>query len=267
MLIDIGANLTNKALREDIPEVLVRSAEAGVSAIVVTGVSAPASRRAWEIATNLDASRVRLFSTAGVHPHHASSWSREIEADLRDLLAHPRVVAAGECGLDYDRDFSPRDAQRRAFEAQLALALETKKPVFLHERSAHEDFVAILAPYRPALVGGVVHCFTGDRAALEAYLALDLHIGLTGWICDERRGRHLEPLVGTIPRGRLMVETDAPYILPRDLRPRPRSGRNEPFYLRHIAATIARHRGETFEDLAAHTTETAERFFGIGPRD
>jgi len=259
VLIDIGCNLTNKAFREDIPDVIARGVSAGVETLVVTGVSAPASRRAWEIA-----SKHSLVSTAGVHPHHASTWSREVEADLRDLLAHPRVVAAGECGLDFDRNFSPPDAQRRAFEAQLEIAVATNKPVFLHERAAHDDFVAILARFRPRLArGAVIHCFTGDARALDAYLALDLHIGLTGWICDERRGRHLEALVARIPRGRLMVETDAPYIQPRDLRPRPKSGRNEPIYLPHIARTIARHRGETFEDLAAHTTATARAFFGL----
>jgi TatD DNase family protein len=186
-----------------------------------------------------------------------------VAADLRDLLAHPRNVAAGECGLDFDRDFSPRRAQRAAFEAQLAIAAELGKPVFLHERAAHEEFVEILTAWRPKLRDAVVHCFTGERAALEAYLALDLHIGLTGWICDERRGRHLEAIVGLIPEGRLMVETDAPYIQPRDLRPRPKSGRNEPLYLPHIARVIAKHRGETFEELAAHTTSTARRFFGL----
>lgn len=107
--------------------------------------------------------------------------------------------------------------------------------------------------------------FTGQRAELEAYLhpSLDLHIGLTGWICDERRGRHLEEIVGIIPKGRLMIETDAPYILPRDLRPRPKSHRNEPIYLPHIARVIAKHRGETYEELAQHTTETARTFFAL----
>jgi TatD DNase family protein len=258
MLIDIGANLTNKAFREDVPEVVARSRAAGVEGIVITGVSAPASRRAWDIA-----SAHQLWSTAGVHPHHASTWSKEVEANLRDLLAHPRTVAAGECGLDFDRDFSPRPAQRAAFEAQLAVAAELGKPVFLHERAAHEQFLTILAAWRSKLKAAVVHCFTGQRAELEAYLALDLHIGLTGWICDERRGRHLEAIVSSIPKGRLMIETDAPYIQPRDLKPRPKSHRNEPIYLPHIARVIAKHRGETYEELAAHTTETAKAFFGI----
>jgi TatD DNase family protein len=173
------------------------------------------------------------------------------------------VVATGECGLDYNRDFSPRDVQRRAFEAQLEIASGTKKPVYLHERDAHEDFTTILARWRPKLAGGVVHCFTGTAAILERYLEIDLHIGFTGWLCDERRGTHLIDLVKKVPRGRLMVETDCPYILPRDLRPKPSSGRNEPAFVAHVARTVARHRRESFEDLAAHTTATAEALFGF----
>lgn len=262
-LIDIGANLADKAFAGDLSDVLARSVEAGVSAIVVTGTSVHGSRRARELAAAHDDARPRLFATAGVHPHHASTWSREVESDVRALLADPRVVAVGECGLDHDRDLSPRDAQRRAFEAQLAVAAETAKPVFLHERAAHDNFAAILREHRASLAGGVVHCFTGDARALEAYLALDLHIGITGWICDERRGAHLGELALRIPRGRLLIETDAPYLLPRDLRPRPRSRRNEPMHLAHVARVVARHRGETFEDLSAHTTEAATRLFGL----
>jgi TatD DNase family protein len=273
-LIDIGANLTNKAFRTDTDAVLARASAAGVGAIVVTGVSAAGSRQARAIA---DERRRRprqagagaapaLYATAGIHPHQASSCSREALADLRDLLARPEVVAVGECGLDYNRDFSPRDAQARCFEAQLELAEQTRKPVFLHERDAADDFAALLGRWRPRLVGGVVHCFTGTRDALARYLALGMHIGITGWICDERRGTHLAELVRTIPAGRLLLETDAPYLLPRDLPTRSRSaGRNEPALLPHIAAFVARCRGETLEELASHTTLAATALFGLAP--
>jgi TatD DNase family protein len=274
-LVDIGGNLTNKAFREDTDLVLERAATAGVRAIVVTGVSAPASRRAWEIADRTGSSGrrdapegapplPRLFATAGIHPHHASSASPEALAEIAELQGKELVVAAGECGLDYDRNFSPPDAQRRALEAQLEIAASTQKPVFLHEREAHEDFVRILARFRPKLRAAVVHCFTGTRAVLQSYLDLDLHVGFTGWLCDERRGTHLRDLVGLVPRGRIMVETDSPYILPRDMPGKPKSGRNEPAFVAHVARAVARHRGETFEDLARHTTETANAFFGIG---
>jgi TatD DNase family protein len=265
-LIDIGANLGNKAFREDLPAVLDRAFRAGVSGLIVTGTSLAASRIAREIALEArNSPHPRLYATAGVHPHQASSLSTVALDELRELCSRPGVVAVGECGLDYDRDFSPRDRQRAAFAAQLELAAELKKPVFLHEREAHEDFVRLVERARPHLSGGVVHCFTGSRAALERYLALDLHIGITGWICDERRGHSLRELVRLVPRGRLMIETDAPYLLPRDLPERPRTGRNEPAFLAHVARTVAACRGEPFEQLVAHTTATARAFFSLPP--
>jgi TatD DNase family protein len=285
-LVDIGANLTNKAFRGDREAVLVRAAEAGVAAVLVTGVSARASREAWEIAADHRApAKPRLYATAGIHPHHASTIGPEAIAEVRALLDRPEVVAVGECGLDYNRDFSPRDVQRRCFEALLEIAAEVKKPVFLHERDATDDFVTAVARWRPRLpAGGVVHCFTGDRAALQRYLDLDLCIGITGWICDDRRGAHLRDLVKRVPAGRLLVETDAPYLFPRDLlhvrgghpvelppsadsaalRERHvRGGRNEPALLPHIARAVAAHRGETVEELARHTTAAASALFGI----
>jgi len=264
-LVDVGANLTNKAFRADLDAVLARAATAGVTAIVVTGTSAQASRMAREIAVEHRGGSAcpRLYATAGVHPHHASTLSQDALEDLRGLLSRPEVVAVGECGLDYNRNFSPQDAQRRAFEAQLELAADVKKPVFLHERDVDGDFSAILARWRPRLVGGVVHCFTGDRDALERYLALGMHVGITGWICDERRGTHLRELVRLVPPGRLLVETDAPYIVPRDLPQRPRDGRNEHAFLAHVAHAVAASRGETLEELAAHTTAAARALFTL----
>jgi TatD DNase family protein len=262
-VVDIAGNLTNKAFRDDLPDVLARAADAGVSAIVVAGVSTTTSRRGLEMALDRSTPRLRLVATSGIHPHHASQASPAALEEIAELAAMPEVVAVGECGLDYNRNFSPRDAQRRAFEAQLEIAAGTKKPVYLHERDAHEDFTQILERWRPKLAGGVVHCFTGTRSTLERYLAMDMHIGFTGWLCDERRGTHLRELVALVPRGRLLVETDAPYILPRDLAPKPKSGRNEPAYVRHVAQAVARCRGESFEDLAAHSTATACALFGI----
>ena len=262
-LVDIGANLGNKAFREDLPAVLQRAHDAGVGTIVMTGTSVPASRGVWEIA---EASRPsgtspRLFSTAGIHPHHASTFGPDAIVALRELCARPGVVAVGECGLDFDRNFSPRDAQLACFEGHLALACELRLPVFLHEREAHEDFVGILERYRPQLLRAVVHCFTGTGAALDRYLALDLHIGITGWINDERRGLHLRDLVRRIPTDRLMIETDAPYILPRDIRPKPKSHRNEPALLPWVLRAVASARGESPEALAASSTATALAFF------
>lgn len=157
----------------------------------------------------------------------------------------------------------PSPAPGKALEAQLALAAELQLPVFLHERDASERLLGILKNLRDHLPAAVVHCFTGKRAALFAYLDLDLHIGITGWICDERRGTHLHPLVGNIPTGRLMLESDAPYLLPRSLRPKPKNGRNEPAFLPEVLREVALHRGESLEQTAAHTTATAEAFFQL----
>ncbi|CRI56310.1 TatD family hydrolase [Pseudomonas sp. CCOS 191] len=262
-LIDIGVNLTNSSFRDQQAAIVERAVEAGVAQMVLTGTSLDVSAEALELCQRLDEPGQRLFSTAGVHPHDVSHWSANSERQLRELLAQPRVVAVGECGLDFNRDFSPRPAQEKALEAQLALAVELRLPVFLHEREASERLLAILRSYRDHLSAAVVHCFTGERQALFAYLDMDLHIGITGWICDERRGTHLHPLVGNIPEGRLMLESDAPYLLPRSLRPKPKNGRNEPAFLPEVLREVALHRGETMEHTAAHTSACARAFFGL----
>ncbi|MNF76897.1 Tat-linked quality control protein TatD [compost metagenome] len=181
------------------------------------------------------------------------------------MLKEPNVVAVGECGLDFNRDFSPRPQQEKVLEEHLAMAVELQLPVFLHERDASQRLLEILRDYRDHLPAAVVHCFTGEQKALFSYLDLDLHIGITGWICDERRGTHLHPLVKEIKRGRLMLESDAPYLLPRSLRPKPKNGRNEPAYLTEVLREVALHREETIEELAAHSTATARAFFGLPP--
>ncbi len=257
-LIDIGLNLGNKRFAKDRDAVVDAALAAGVEAMVLTGTSEAESDLALELA------RARpgvLYATAGVHPHDAKSCGPDTIAHLRALAAAPEVVAVGECGLDYNRDFSPRPVQDRWFEAQIELACELGLPLFLHERDAHERFCALLEPHRERLPAAVIHCFTGTRAELERYLALDLHVGITGWICDERRGLHLRELVPLIPLERLMLETDAPYLTPRDLRPKPR--RNEPRFLPHILRAVATCRGMEPDALAAATTRTARGFFGI----
>lgn len=258
--IDIGANLTHDSFDADRDAVLERAGACDVVQIVVTGASLAGSAAAAALARGHPG---RLFATAGVHPHHAEELSVERLAQLRTLLRAPEVVAVGECGLDYFRDYSPRAAQRRAFEWQLQLAAECGKPLFLHQRDAHEDFLAALRAHRAALGAAVAHCFTGAQHELESYLELGLSIGITGWFCDERRGAHLAALVPRIPRQRLMLESDAPYLLPRDLAPRPRSRRNEPMYVAHIGTAVARARGESVESCAEHTSAHARAFFGL----
>ena len=260
-LIDIGINLTHDSYDSDRDAVMARAAAAGVVQMVVTGASAEGSRKAAQLAREHPQ---RLFATAGVHPHHSTELTGELAQELEALARTPEVVAVGECGLDYFRDFSPRDVQRAAFERQLEIAERVGKPVFLHQRDAHADFVAILRDHPKALAaGGVAHCFTGTASELADYLAMGLYIGITGWICDERRGHLLLPLMREIPADKLMIETDGPYLLPRDLKPKPTSRRNEPAYLPHIAAKVAAARNETVEQLAASTTATARAFFRL----
>lgn len=257
-LIDIGLNLTHDSFDADRDAVLSRAQLAGVERFIVTGTSVAASTAACELAS---AAPGRLFATAGVHPHHADELDDAGLQVLRELSARPQVVAIGECGLDFFRDFSPRPAQETAFEAQLDLATEVGLPVFLHQRDAHERFVGLLAPWRAKLMGGVAHCFTGSKTELAAYLDLDLFIGITGWLCDERRGQALREAVPSIPLDRLLIETDAPYLLPRDLPEKPRTRRNEPCYLPHILERIAELRPEPLERLAEATQANSEQLF------
>lgn len=259
-LIDIGVNLTHDSFDHDRDQVIERARNAGVTRMIVTGASREHSPKALELAR---AHPGVLYATAGVHPHHASEYTAECDAEIRALHAHPEVVGVGETGLDYFRDFSPRPAQRRAFERQLEIAAENGKPLFLHQRDAHADFMAVMKAFEGRLGPAVVHCFTGTREELFDYLDQDWHIGITGWLCDERRGRHLREIVHNIPANRLMVETDSPYLLPRTLAPMPRDRRNEPMNLPHILAELARDRGEAAEATAAATTATAQAFFGL----
>jgi TatD DNase family protein len=264
-LIDIGVNLTNPSFALNAAQIVERAQAAGVLQMLVTGTSVEGSELGLELCRTLDPSGLRLFSTAGIHPHSASDWNADSEGQLHALLKEPGVRAVGECGLDFNRDFSPRPQQEKVFAQHLELAAQLHLPVFLHERDASERMLQILADYRDHLVGAVVHCFTGERKALFSYLDQDLHIGITGWVCDERRGTHLHPLLSSIPRGRLMLESDAPYLLPRTLRPKPKNGRNEPAFLIEVLRDVAVHRGESEADLAAHTSACAQAFFNLPP--
>lgn len=260
LFIDIGANLTHESFRADLQPVLERAREAGVTQCIVTGCSVTESHEAAALCA---AHPQQLFSTAGVHPHLAKTWQTDSADELRKLAANAAVVAIGEAGLDYNRNFSTPEQQRLAFAAQLELAAELGKPVFLHQRDAHDDFMDILSRYRQSLTKVVVHCFTGTGGELDDYLALDCYIGITGWICDERRGVALRNIVPRIPDNKLMIETDAPYLLPRDLRPKPKSRRNEPMWLPHIAEQVAQHRKQSLSELATQTLANSREFFGL----
>ncbi|HBN15279.1 MAG: hydrolase TatD [Gammaproteobacteria bacterium] len=258
-LIDIGANLGHESFDHDLEDVLQRAHAAGLVHYLVTGTTLPASQKALALCKKWP----DMSATAGIHPHEAQHADADVLAGIRELLGDPLVKAVGETGLDFNRDFSPRPAQERVFAEHLAMAVDTGKPVFLHQRDAHDRFLPILKEFRDQLSGGVVHCFTDQRQALYDYLDLDMHIGITGWICDERRGAHLHEFVRDIPADRLLLETDAPYLLPRSLRPRPKTRRNEPAWLPEVLRVVAEHCQRPVEQVAAETTANARRLFKL----
>lgn len=228
--------------------------------MVLTGVNLEESAAAAQLA-NEYADCMR--STAGVHPHYAKEWGADSAQQLLALLNDPVVTAVGEAGLDYFRDFSPRADQQQAFEAQLDIAGQSQYPVFMHQRDADEDFLGIVRAHRDTLSGAILHCFTGDQTLLHACLDLDLHIGVTGWVCDDRRGQALRECLSDIPLNRLMIETDAPFLLPRNLPDKPAHRRNEPAFLPHILKTIAELKGVSVDALASATTANARAFFSL----
>lgn len=258
-MIDIGANLTHDSFNNDRSEVIDAARAVGVEAFIITGSDVSCSGKARHLAHQYP----DCFATAGIHPHHAANFNAESEAAIEALLQDKKVVAVGETGLDYFRNFSPPEAQVFSFEQHIRLAIEQKLPMFLHQRDAHRDFLPILKQHRESLSEVVVHCFTDSKQALFDYLDLDCHIGITGWICDERRGKHLLDLVANIPLNRLMIETDAPYLLPRDLQPKPKTRRNEPKYLPHIAQAVAKCYQIDSAKLATTTANNSRLFFSI----
>lgn len=258
-LVDIGANLAHDSFDDDRDEVLSRARDAGVTRLVITGSSDDSNVRALKLANAHDG----LYSTAGVHPHRASDYTGASDDRIRQLAGESRCVAVGECGLDYFRNFSPREAQLDAFRAQLTIAADTGLPVFLHQRDAHDDFIDVLKPVLPSLSRAVAHCFTGEHESLREYVAMGLYIGITGWICDERRGTHLRDIVSVVPDDKLLIETDAPYLLPRTIRPKPKTRRNEPMYLPEVLKVVAGSRGQSEQHVADITTANAKRFFEI----
>ncbi|AQU82912.1 MAG: TatD family hydrolase [Halomonas sp.] len=258
-LVDIGANLTHESFQRDLSDVIARAKAANVATLIVTGTDIEHAEQAVAMAQQFPG----LYATAGVHPHDASGWNDDVARQLKALHQKAEVVAVGECGLDFNRNFSTPSEQERAFEAQLVLAAESGLPLFLHERDAGQRMRDILRSWRDDISQAVIHCFTADRDTLHGYLDLDLHIGLTGWICDERRGHSLRTLVKDIPLERLMVETDCPYLLPRNLPAKLKGRRHEPALLPWIVREIALWHDVSEAELGAATTRTALRFFRI----
>lgn len=201
------------------------------------------------------------LTTAGVHPHQAAAVGENWQTQLQQLLQADKVVAVGECGLDFNRMFSPRDHQITVFETQLALAKKQQKPVYLHERDAFDTQINLLKNNN--ISHGIAHCFTGDSNQLKAYLDLGLYIGITGWLCDERRGELLQQAMQYLPLDRVLLETDAPFLLPRNLDNKPKSRRNEPAFVPGIATMLAKLTGWSLSEISKHSRQNASLLFGL----
>jgi TatD DNase family protein len=250
LLIDTHCHLASEQFAADLPEVLQRTWASPVAHVVVIGEDRPAAERALELA----AGEPRLSVVAGVHPHDAAGWDSELEAWLVATLADPRVVAAGEMGLDYHYDHSPRDAQQRVFERQLELAAQLRKPVVIHAREADDDVAAILQNHPD--ITAILHSFSSGPGLLRAGLDAGHYVSFSGMVTFKNwRDDHAVRLV---PADRLLVETDAPYLAPVPFRGR----RNEPRNVEQTALRLAQVRGVAAERLIAETGANARRVFG-----
>jgi len=263
MLVDTHAHLDMSWFDGDREAAIERARQAQVVAIVDVGIDLESSRRAVRLAAEHD----QVYAAVGVHPHYARRLDGASLAALRELAQQPKVVAIGEIGLDFFRDLSPRDAQRRAFEAQLAWAGKLGKPVVVHDRDAHEEVLATLVDWAKEMQAsplagrlGVLHTFSGDLAMAEKVLSLGFYVGVSGPVTyrDEHR---LPEIVRAVPMERLLVETDCPYLPPEPHR-RPRQ-RNEPAYVRLVAERIAELRGVPLSAVAEATTANARHLFGL----
>lgn len=257
-MIDIGVNAVNGKLKHKIPKMIEDAKTVGVNKIILTGTSLRVSKEAVSLTKKYPDTFV---TTAGVHPHNAKEWNPQLQKEIESLLKEKSVVAVGECGLDYDRNFSTKEEQLHAFEAQIKLAIQYKKPLFLHEREAFDDFVAMLKKYPEVLPYSVVHCFTSNTERLQAYLDLGVMIGITGWVCDNRRGKDLQEAVKILPIDRLMIETDAPFLKPHNV---PNNERiNEPKYLPYVVKQLSTLMDVSELELKEKTVKNTKRFFKL----
>ena len=256
-MIDIGVNLNHSLFLDDLQKTLDEAASQGVNGMIC-------------IASDLDESRLlgkytqshnRLWQTLGCHPHQAKTWQTTSKQQIKELMLTLKPVAIGETGLDFNRNYSTPDQQRLAFEQQIELADEVSLPLYLHERDAHQEMINYLEQCPDIAKRSVIHCFTGSIDELDNYLALGVHIGITGWVCDERRGTDLQAAVPHIPLDRILLETDAPYLLPRNIRPRPK--KNHPKYLPYVARKVAELRNMDVQTLIQASVENTQRVFHL----
>jgi TatD DNase family protein len=251
MLVDSHCHLAAEQFAADLDQVIARAWEAGVAHLVVIGESRRSAERALELA----AGDGRIWATAGIHPHDASGWNEAAAGWLKQILANPRIVAAGEMGLDYHYDHSPREVQRGAFEAQLALADAAGKAAVIHAREADEDVAAILRS-RPGAVS-ILHSFSSGPHLLQAGLELGSYVSFSGMITFKNWQRN--DAIEAVPLDRILLETDAPYLSPAPYRGR----RNEPAFVRRVAEQIALVRKLDIDEVISATGRNASHVFGL----
>jgi TatD DNase family protein len=262
-MIDIGVNLTNARFDKDRDALILRAKAAGISAMLVTGTNIAESQKAAELSAQYPH---YLYSTAGVHPHDADNVTDGYLQDIRTLVKNNAVKAIGECGLDFNRNFSAPKQQEKVFAEQIALAAELQLPIFLHQRDAFSAWFQLLSPYFTTIPAMVAHCFTGNGDELDQCLSAGMYIGITGWVCDERRGKSLQALISSIPLNRLMIETDAPYLTPRTIRPKPKSSRNEPSYLPYVVDKLAELYQCSPQDIIKASSDNARHVFNLAEK-
>jgi len=233
---DIACNFTNERFDKDLDDVINRAITNKITKFGLICSELSDLDRLLEIYNQYSKD---MFFTIGVHPHHANEINDKYLKNLKEAVINNNPHAIGETGLDFFRNLSTYDEQIYAFEEQIKIAIDTNKPLFLHQRDSHDDFIKILREYSSDINKAVVHCFTGTQEQLEDYLELDCYIGVTGWICDEKRNVELRKTIKNIPLEKLMIETDCPYLIPKNLPNKTKNNRNEPINLNHIVNEIA----------------------------
>jgi len=255
---DIACNFTNERFDKDLDEVINRAITNKITKFGLICSRLSDLDRLLEIYNQYSKD---MFFTIGVHPHHANEINDEYLKNLKEAVINNNPHAIGETGLDFFRNLSTYDEQIYAFEEQIKIAIDTNKPLFLHQRDSHDDFIKILREYSSDINKAVVHCFTGTQEQLEDYLELDCYIGVTGWICDEKRNVELRKTIKNIPLEKLMIETDCPYLIPKNLPNKPKNNRNEPINLNHIVNEIAVLMEIDIESLRNQTFKNTINYF------
>ena len=257
-LFDIACNFTHESFNEDLKDVIASALKNNTNKFLVVSAQLDDVEK---INNLVNTYKDNFYFTVGVHPHHANEFKDGSTQKMRESIINNTPHAIGEMGLDFFRNLSTKEEQIYAFEEQIKLAIEFDKPLFLHQRESHDLFIQILRKYKNDINNAVVHCFTGTQAELDDYLECGFCIGLTGWICDERRNKDLRASIKNIPLDKLMLETDSPYLIPRNLKPKPKNNRNEPSNLMHIANEITLLRDESLEEICNSTYENSLNFF------